>query len=317
MSGPDTRLGEKTSLEKEIAYYSVRKKELAYRADFILENEFLRVELIDPNGDALHLFSRFNHCGYIKSVFDKKQRRQLLSSAQAEFHPFHGEGFPDEFEMPVGYDEAEENGLFLKLGVGLEIKKTFIPYTNWDMHKIAETAKTSVFVGRNKITFTQSTAYNGYAYEYEKTISLDGSEISISHNLRNTCEKDLLTLWYSHAFLPIEKGNEKLILELPEGYEIYNNGGLLRGNSTRMEIPQTAEILKGTCFNWRVTNNTKNKQVLYDGKNVYYQAEGDFSIHELQVYINERIISVEPKLNIFCGPKNVKKWATKYLLRRD
>ena len=99
----------------------------------LLENSDLRIEVCDPNETAEHhLHTRFSHCGYITQIIRKKHDEQVLGQPTAVFPPFHGSGFPDEFEMPLGYEEAAHGECFLKIGVGAEMKNSDAPYSNWD-----------------------------------------------------------------------------------------------------------------------------------------------------------------------------------------
>ena len=66
----------------------------------ILENEFLKIELFNTdNIEDKHFSTRFNHLGYIKQITDKKSGKSYLTIPFETFEPFHGEGFPDEFEI--------------------------------------------------------------------------------------------------------------------------------------------------------------------------------------------------------------------------
>ena len=251
-----------------------------------IENKYYLIELIDPlDMDDKHLFTRFSYCGYIKRLIFKPTGKDLLSSVREEFHPFRGQGFPDEFELPVGYDEAQAGEGFIKIGIGLERKKDFVNYTNWDMHEVIQVAQTSIKKYKSKIIFTQNFNFKEYAYNYIKTVSLQDKNIVISHSLCNVGEKIINTLWYSHEFLPINNESKSILLNLPEGYTIYNNGNLLIGTNEQSIIPQKSEILKGTCFNWHVEAEAKNLQFLTDNKDLNYYSCGDFDFDDLQIFI--------------------------------
>ena len=93
---------------------------------FLLENSGLRIEVCNPNETAdSHLHTRFSHCGYITQIIQKKSNEQVLGQPTEVFHPFHGSGFPDEFEIPLGYEEATCGECFLK---HVDIKKIFHLY---------------------------------------------------------------------------------------------------------------------------------------------------------------------------------------------
>ena len=95
----------------------------------LLENERYQVQVFDPNNrKEKHFSTRYSHCGYIGQIVDKTNGKALLGVPTDEWNAFSGDGFPDEFEMPVGYENAVVGGEFLKIGVGRQIKDKNKPY---------------------------------------------------------------------------------------------------------------------------------------------------------------------------------------------
>lgn len=266
----------------------------------------ISVEILNPaNTCDEHFSTRFSHAGYITKI--EVNGEEKLSRAVEEFHPFHGEGFPDEFEKPLGYNEAKADELFVKIGVGAEKKREEKPYTNWDMHEVAMPAETVAKRIENGYAFIQNFVYNGYGYYYEKKITVENGKIKISHFLKNTGLKNIDTLWYSHAFLRYDLKAEYLTLTVSEDCEIFNGEENITscGNGV-YEIPINEITKKGICYNWHA-EKTDNIQKLEK-----YVAKGDYGYNELQVYMNDRIISVEPKLKIYLKRNESKEWATEY-----
>ena len=272
----------------------------------IIENGGMRVEIVNPeNAKDKHFSTRFSHVGYIKSI--TAEGKEKLSRAVEEFQPFHGEGFPDEFEKPLGYSDAKAGGLFVKIGVGAEKKREEKPYTNWDMHGVEIFAETSVKNIENGYAFIQNFVYNGFGYYYEKQIAVQNGKLKISHFLKNIGLKDIDTLWYSHAFLKYNLSAEFLDLKIPEKCKIFNGEENITscGNGV-YKIPINDITKSGICYNWHA-EKTENYQKLEK-----YVAKGDYGYNELQVYMNDRIISVEPKLKIYLKRNEVKEWTTEY-----
>lgn len=273
----------------------------------ILENEFLKIELFNTdNIEDKHFSTRFNHLGYIKQITDKKSGKSYLTIPFETFEPFHGEGFPDEFEMPLGYDGAKIGEGFVKIGVGVEKKREDKPYTNWDEHEIIKRAENKVEKSDDKVIYTQSLEFNGFSYEYEKTVKLIDDSFTISHTLRNNGEKSIKTLWYSHPFFDIALFEDEITLDIPKDYNLIN------GKFNNNVIPIDEDSKKGMCFNWRVSENSENKQILINNENIVYSVKGDFEFHELQIYVNEKAISVEPKKIIELNQDEVFSWETIY-----
>lgn len=272
----------------------------------IIDNDGIRVEIVNPeNVSDKHFSTRFSHVGYIKSI--TAGGKEKLSRAVEEFHSFHGEGFPDEFEKPLGYNDTEVGGLFVKIGVGAEKKSEEKPYTNWDMHGVEIHAETSVKSIENGYKFIQTFVYNGFGYCYEKTITAQNGKLIIAHFLKNIGLKEIDTLWYSHAFLKYNSGAEFLNLQIPEKCEIFNGKENIKSLAKgEYAIPVNDITKSGVCYNWH-GENAENYQKLEN-----YSAVGNYAYNELQVYMNDRIISVEPKLLIKLKRGEVKEWATEY-----
>ena len=181
-----------------------------------LQNEYMRIEICDPAADDAHFSSRYSHAGYISQIYAPGGER-LLGMPTEDFRPLSGEGFPDEFEMPVGYDEAAVGGEFLKIGAGRERRRSKAPYTNRDGHEIVRRAEISVSREKGALTFFAADSLGDYAYRYRKRISAEGGKLIVSHFLENAGKRSWETLWYSHAFLP-HGGAEDVYACLPSGY---------------------------------------------------------------------------------------------------
>ncbi len=281
----------------------------------LLENSDLRIEVCDPNETAEHhLHTRFSHCGYITQIIRKKHDEQVLGQPTEVFHPFHGSGFPDEFEMPLGYEEAAHGECFLKIGVGAEMKNSDAPYSNWDEHPVVQKAHTEVLKSPDSLSFIQTAELAHIGYHYTKEIALNGSNLVVTHALKNTGNARWNTLWYSHVFLPIEKVQPQAILQM-------NSGGKLKRDDPRMQSCTPVEAVfstvdldaDGVCLQWDMSEAQDNRQRLLhtQGRSIY-QAEGNYPYQELQVWMNHRVFSIEPKLHIDLEPGQEKRWETVY-----
>ena len=112
----------------------------------------------------------------------------------------------DEF-APVGWDEAEAGGVFLKIGVGLLRRPDDGKYDNYRLYDIADSGKWTVKTDRQSIEFTQDVgAAAGYGYRYRKTLRLaDGKPAMVlQHSLQNTGTKAIHTRVYNHNFLVLD-----------------------------------------------------------------------------------------------------------------
>src|SRR4030095_2792884 len=99
-------------------------------------------------------------------------------------------GPAQEFQTPLGYDNAKEGDRFVKIGVGVLKKRDDTRYAFANVYDIVDHGKWSVNKTANSVEFTQelNDKATGYAYLYKKTIQLSGDkpEMVIQHSLKNT-----------------------------------------------------------------------------------------------------------------------------------
>lgn len=282
--------------------------------NILLENENIRVEIYNPTDpDDPHFYTRYNYCGYIKQICNKRSNIEILGRPTDQFHPFHGEGFPDEFEMPLFYDAAKQGESFLKIGVGIEQKISEDKYTNWDMHPILEKAKVEVEILKDQVKFIQSISLNSeIGYRYIKTIALNEQGFSINHSLENTGTENWKTLWYSHCFLALGDNKSDVELKLTRNCILKNASSHIADLEEHYEF-NSAFDSKGECFNWNVSPKLPNYQeVVNKSLNYRFTARGDYPYDEAQVYINDRIVSAEPKVNISLSANEKFIWSTDF-----
>src|SRR5262245_24568397 len=113
-------------------------------------------------------------------------------------------GPAEEFQTPLGYDNAKEGDSFVKIGVGVLKKRDDTRYAFANLYDIVDHGKWTVNHTSNSIEFTQelNDKATGYAYIYKKTIRLTGDkpEMVIEHSLKNTGRLPIQSLVYNHNF---------------------------------------------------------------------------------------------------------------------
>jgi len=105
-------------------------------------------------------------------------------------------------EGALGYNEAKPGELFLKPGVGVLRRVDDSPYRFGFVYPIVDSGKWTVSVKKHSVTFTQKLKGPlGYAYVYQKKLSIDGSVMTLEHSLKNTGTRAITTEVYDHDFL--------------------------------------------------------------------------------------------------------------------
>ena len=113
---------------------------------------------------------------------------------------------PAEEFAPLGFDETNASGTFVKVGVGVLRKPDDKKYDMFRLYPIADGGKWTVIPKRESVEFRQELAdSSGYSYEYRKTVSVKGNQMVLDHKLRNTGKRVIETSVYNHNFLYLDR----------------------------------------------------------------------------------------------------------------
>jgi hypothetical protein len=107
----------------------------------------------------------------------------------------------------IGYEEARPGEDFLKLGVGVLAKWNDAPYQFGGAYPLVNTGTWKVKTGKRSVRFRQVLrGPEGYAYVYEKTLTLSKHEpvMTLQHSLKNTGKKAIETYVYDHDFFMLD-----------------------------------------------------------------------------------------------------------------
>jgi hypothetical protein len=114
----------------------------------------------------------------------------------------------EEFQQPLGYDEAAPGGSFVKVGVGrLRKPEAGGAYSAFRLYDIVDPGVRTLDTKSDAITFTHELRDPaGYGYHYTKTLRLTAGqpELTIEHRLRNTGTQRIATTVYNHNFLTLD-----------------------------------------------------------------------------------------------------------------
>lgn len=113
---------------------------------------------------------------------------------------------PVEDFYPVGYDEAKVGESFLKIGIGMVTKPEEQKYTFVHPYQLVNAGSWKIKKKPDEVEFNHKLQDEQYAYEYKKTVALlkGKPEMVLSHTLKNTGKKDLVTVVYNHNFFVMD-----------------------------------------------------------------------------------------------------------------
>jgi hypothetical protein len=107
----------------------------------------------------------------------------------------------------IGYQDARPGETFLKPGVGVLRKVDDSPYQFGGAYPIVDIGTWTVKVRKRAVRFRQVLqGPEGYAYVYEKTLTLSKNEpvMTLQHSLTNTGKKAIQTYVYDHDFFMLD-----------------------------------------------------------------------------------------------------------------
>ena len=114
----------------------------------------------------------------------------------------------NEFQTPLGWDEAQPGGTFIKIGVGV-LRKVEGNYNRYYPYEVLDPGKWSVSKQRDSIEFTQelSDPNSGYGYVYRKLVRLAKGkpEMVIDQSLKNTGKRAIQSSVYNHNFVVLDR----------------------------------------------------------------------------------------------------------------
>jgi len=157
--------------------------------------------------------------GYYRGVrFD---RSGIIASLDYNGHSYYGDWYirkysptnddsvmgPVEAFDPVGYDDAKAGGEFLKIGVGLLSKPNDSVYSFKKLYPLINPGKWNIKQKANEVVFTHILTDTAYAYKYQKTVQLIKGKavLVLSHTLKNTGKRAIVTSVFDHNFLVMDK----------------------------------------------------------------------------------------------------------------
>lgn len=114
----------------------------------------------------------------------------------------------NEFQTPLGYNEAQAGGTFVKIGVGV-LRKAGGAYNRFVPYEVVDAGTWTIKKAADSVEFVQelSDAASGYAYRYRKVVRLEKGRpgMIIEHRLENTGKNPIRSQVYNHNFVVIDK----------------------------------------------------------------------------------------------------------------
>ncbi|MEO8596246.1 MAG: hypothetical protein ABI759_23205 [Candidatus Solibacter sp.] len=235
-------------------------------------------------------------------------------------------GTAEEFEtagLALGYVEAKPGGTFIKIGVGVLRKPDDTRYHHSKAYEIVDGGKWSVQKKRDSVAFTHvlGDPSTGYAYDYQKTVSLTKGkpEMVIAHVLKNTGTLPIDTTCYNHNFLSLDNqppGPDFVItfpFQLRAGRGPTTGLGEIRGN--QLVYLKTLEGKERMSAGLQGFGDTaKDYDIRIENRKVKAGVRiiGDRPLSELGYWSIRTALSVEPFVALRVEPGKQVAWKITY-----
>jgi len=231
-------------------------------------------------------------------------------------------GPAEEFQTPLGYDNAKEGDSFVKIGVGVLKKRNDTRYAFANVYDIVDHGKWTVKQTANSVEFTQELNDNatGYAYLYKKTIRLteDKPEMVIEHSLKNIGKLPITSLVYNHNFTLFDHlPTSDITVTVP--YEIKStrlpepNAAVITGNRFvyAKAVENTERVAGGLQgFGPMASDNDFKIENRKAGTGVHIQ--GNRPLQNASVWSIRSVVAVEPFIEVAVDPGKDFTWQYTY-----
>lgn len=298
-----------------------------------ISNGLISARVYPPGKKSLYKGTRFDHAGVVMHVTYKGQNytdywfdRYVVDPRDTSRQPGGTvtaccavSGPVEEFAV-VGFEEAGRGGRIFKPGIGIFIRDSdnplqlpTLPAANQGTRSFKASKTGAHFV--HDLDDRQS----GYGYHYVKTIelALDKPQMTMSHEMRNTGSKPIITTVYNHNFLTLSPGSEHLAITAPFAWSAEKP---LQPELVKLDgktIRYIAPIPPGVTTMSLMTGFGKSASdydftIINTRTGFGQRIRGDQPIAKINMWSIHTNYSLEPYIAISLKPGETKRWTYTY-----
>jgi len=231
-------------------------------------------------------------------------------------------GPAQEFQTPLGYDNAKEGDRFVKIGVGVLKKRDDTRYAFANVYDIVDHGKWSVNKTGNSVEFTQelNDEATGYAYLYKKTVRLidDKPEMLIEHSLKNIGKLPIKSVVYNHNFTLFDNlPTSDISVTVP--YEIKStrlpdpNAATITGNRfAYAKAVENTERVAGGLQGFGTTPSDNDFKIENWKAGTGIRIQGNRPLQNATVWSIRSVVAVEPFIEVAADPGKDFTWQYTY-----
>lgn len=279
----------------------------------ILQNQTLRVQLLDPVLDQKRLGSRYCTGGYVWQISDLISGDLLSGPQFPDPVPtkFDGQGVPEVFETAMGQDSASINEEVLVIGVGRVIRTSPVqPFHVRDNPEVSEFCSWEIRQNQNSVLMQTKQNFKNFSLNLIRIVSLNDRTVTSSSVLINTGKESIPLRWFAHPFFPLNKDfvccKFSRPIQTPQkpGFLIDKNGYLVMSR----DYPWSKGLYCPLQMEWGEPLSVKQHHPLLSEINVQLS----FPVFSMPVWANANTFSFEPYLDTLVLPGSRREWAIEY-----
>jgi hypothetical protein len=298
-----------------------------------ISNGLITAQAYPPGENQLYRGTRFDHAGVVfhvtykghdfstywfdRFVVDPRDTGKQAPGVETACCATSG---PVEEFAAVGFQDAGMGGRFLKPGIGIFTRDNDNPLRFPTLPALNE-GKRTFKASKTGARWTQDLddPQSGYGYKYEKNVQLmpGKPQMTISHVLTNTGEKEIVTTVYCHNFLSLSPGSEHLVITAPFTWsaldELQSEFVKLEGKTIRYIAPlpagvTTQSLMSGfngeaSDYDFTITNTATGF-----GQRI----RADQPMVKINMWSITPTFSLEPYIAIAIKPGETKRWTYTY-----
>jgi hypothetical protein len=286
-----------------------------------ISNGLIHAHLYLPDADnGYYRATRFDWSGVINDL--EVNGHSYYGQWYEKYSPTINDAImgPVEAFDPVGYDEINPGESFVKIGVGMVTKTKDLPYNFATYYPIVDGGKWNTKLQADQVQFEHILNGSQYAYDYIKTIKLVKNKpvMVLSHTLKNTGTKTILTSAFDHNFLVMDKQStgpgfvvtlplkpsEQVKVNMQDYAKLQDNQLIFLKNLDRKNV-SFKDLTNGNGADYclEVENHNTGAAV---------KITGDKRISKLVFWSASKTVCPEPYINIKVEPGKTFTWNITY-----
>lgn len=294
-----------------------------------LGNGQITAVIYPPGDNAFYRGTRFDHAGVIGSL--KLNGHEFygpwFSATAPDVRDYNWVGTevvtgpasstmgPAEEFDPVGFEAAAPGGTFLLPGVGLLTRPDDKPYNHFAAYARANGSEArTVSSNGNSVSFTHTVSGGGFGYSYTKTLTLvpGKPQLVISHVLRNTGTKAIVSSVYDHNFITMNPGQADMAVTLPFAPPQATAQQRLAVSGSTISWPQALAEKQTGSMTMSETPQTYDFTTTDKKSGASIRAQADVPASQYKLWSIKTVMAVEPYVAINVAPGAEQRWSYTY-----